>query len=95
MYARVVTATIAPDRLEEFARVWRETVPPSARQQKGFKSARLLVERGSGRVLSVGLWETEADLQGSIAWNLSQVARFAGFFPSQPQVELYEVAAEV
>ncbi len=39
-----------------------ETVLPSVQQQKGFKSVRLLVDRKNGKIATLGLWETEAEL---------------------------------
>jgi len=54
-----------------------------------------MVERKTGKVASMGLWETEADVQGTVEWNQGQLAKFAGFFTAPPLVELYEVAAEV
>jgi heme-degrading monooxygenase HmoA len=95
MYARLVKGQIAPDRLEAAIRLWRESVAPSVRQQKGFKSARLLVERTTGKIASMGLWETEADFQNTVEWNQAQVAKFAGLFSVPPSVEGYEVVAEV
>jgi quinol monooxygenase YgiN len=62
MYARVVTAQISPDQVDEAIRLWQEFVAPSVKQQPGFNSARLLVERKTGKVRSMGLWQTEADL---------------------------------
>ena len=95
MYARNVTTQTSPDQVEEFVQLWPELVPPSVTQQKGFKKAYLFVERSSGKVRTIGLWETEADLQASVGWNQEQIARFAGFFSAPASIEHYEVAAEV
>ena len=94
MYARLVTGAIAPDKLDEAIRLWQETVAPSVRQQPGFKGARLLVQRKTGKVASMGLWEAEANLQSTVEWNQEQIARFAGFFTAPPNVEHYELVAE-
>jgi heme-degrading monooxygenase HmoA len=69
-------------------------VAPSVQQQKGFKSARLLVQRQTGQVLSMGLWETEADFLATVEWNQEQIAKFASLMAAPPVVEGYEVAAE-
>lgn len=95
MYARLVTGLIAPDKLDQAIRLWRDSVAPSVKQQKGLKSARLLVERKTGKIASIGLWETEADVQGTVEWNQGQIAKFAGLFTTAPLVEHYEVVAEV
>ena len=97
MYARVVTAQVSPDKVEEGIRLWRDSVMPAARQQKGFKSGRLLVDRKTGKITSVGLWETEADIQASgesSAYMQEQLAKFASLFTAPPVVEHYEVAVE-
>lgn len=95
MYARNITIQASPDRLEEVIQLWRESVVQSAKQQKGFKKAYLLVDRSTGKGRVVGLWETEADLQASAEWNQGQVVKFAGLFTAPPIVEQYEVAVEV
>lgn len=94
MYARVVTAHAVPDKLTEGIHLWRDSVMPAAREQKGFKSGRLLVNRQTGKIISVGLWETEADLQASgegSAYLQAQLAKFASLFTAPPMVENYEV----
>jgi len=95
MYARIVSGSIAPAKLDKAIGLWQETVAPSVEQQKGFISARLLVQRKSGRVVSIGLWDSEADLENTVEWNKEQITRFASFFTVKPTVEHYEVVAEV
>lgn len=95
MYARLVTATVATEKIEEVILLWRESVAPSVRQQAGFLSARLLMDRNTGKVASIGLWETEADFQATVEWNRRQVDKFASLVTIPPTVEGYEVIAEV
>ena len=97
MYARVTTVQVSPDKIEEAIRLWRDSVMPAAREQKGFKSGRLLVDRKTGKGISIGLWETEADIRASAegsAYFQAQIAKFAGLFTAPPIVEHYEVGAE-
>jgi len=97
MYARVTTTQISPDKADEATRLWRDSVMPAAKQQKGFKSGRLLVNRKTGKAVSVGLWETEADAQATgegSAYMREQLAKFASLFTAPPVIEHYEVAAE-
>ena len=98
MYARVTTVQVSPDRVDEAIRLWRDSVMPAAKQQKGFKSGRLLVDRKTGKAISVGLWETEADIQATgegSAYLQEQLAKFASLFTAPPAVEHYEVGAEM
>ena len=94
MYARLVTGSIAPDKLDEAIELWRDLVAPSVRRQPGFKSVRLMVDHQTGKVASLGRWETEAHVQGTVAWNQQQIGRFAGLFDAPPTVGLYEIVAE-
>ena len=94
MYARLVSGSVPPNRLEDAIQLWRNSVLPSVQQQKGFKSVRLLVDRKNGKIASLGLWETEADFQATVEWNQGQVAKFAGFFSTPPDVGGYEVVIE-
>jgi heme-degrading monooxygenase HmoA len=94
MYARLVTGTIAPERLDDAIRLWRDSVLTSVQQLKGFKSVRLLVDRQNGKIASMGLWETETVFQATVEWNEKQVARFANMFDTPPVVAGYEVVLE-
>ena len=94
MHARMVIGTVAPARLNEAIQQWRSNIAPSAKQQKGFAHAYLLVQRQSGKVASISLWKSEADVQRSVTWSQQQVASFAGFFSTPPSVEQFEVAVE-
>jgi len=97
MYARVTSVQVSPDKVDEAIQLWRDSVMPAAKQQKGFKSGRLLVDRKTGKAVSVGLWEMEADVQATgerSAYMQEQLAKFASLFTAPPVIEHYEVAAE-
>ncbi len=65
MYARVIEVKVSPNRVDEAIRLFRSSVVIAAKQQQGFKSIRLLVERNTGQLQSTSLWETEADLRAT------------------------------
>ena len=97
MYASVVTAQVLPDKMDEAIRVWQGSVMPAAREQKGFKSARCLVDRKTDKIIAVVLWETEADARATgegSAFLREQRGRFASLVTAPAVVERYEVAAE-
>ena len=98
MYARMVTAQVSPEKVNEGVQLWKDSVMPAAKAQKGFKSGRLLVNRTTGKIVTVGLWETEADMQATgegSAYLQEQLAKFATLFTAPPVVDHYEVAVEV
>lgn len=65
MHARVTTLQADTSKLEEGIRFFRDEVVPVARQQRGFKGARLLVDRSSGKVQAVTLWENAEAVQAA------------------------------
>jgi len=95
MYARMVIGSIPPERLDSAVQLWRETVLPSARRQQGFRGVRLVIDRTGGRIATMALWESEAAFQATVEWNKEQVARFAEFFSSPPDIGGYEVVEDV
>ena len=94
MYARLVSGRLKTEMLDDAIQLWRESVAPSARRITGFHSARLMVDRKTGKVVSLGLWEKEADYRNSANWNSMQLEKFASMFIDPPAVDGYEVAAE-
>jgi heme-degrading monooxygenase HmoA len=94
MYARVLTVQVQPDESEEAIAIFRNSVIPAAKQQKGFISLMLLTDRSTGKGITVGLWETEADLKANDAsgYLQEQIAKFAGVFAAPPVREEYEVS---
>lgn len=48
MYARVVSARVAPERLDDLVRVLRDEVVPNAAEQPGFEGAFTLTDAGTG-----------------------------------------------
>ena len=96
MHARVVTVQIQPGKTEEAIRIFRESVVPAAKQQKGFKSIMLLTDPNTGKGVSVGLWESEADLMASetSGYFREQLGKFGGLFLAPPVREVYEVSVQ-
>ena len=62
MHARMTTLQVDPSRIEEGLRLFCEQIMPVVRQQGG-KGVRLLVDRRSGKVHAISLWETERAAQ--------------------------------
>ena len=96
MYARVVTVSIQPDRLDEVIQVFRDSISPVAKQQKGYKGGYFLTDRKTGKAISVALWETEADMTAGETSNYlrEQIAKVASAFTAAPVAEHYEVSVE-
>ena len=94
MYARIVIVQIQPGKMDEAIRIFQESVIPAAKQQKGFQSLTLLTDRSMNKGMSVGFWETEADMKANEAsgYFQEQLAKFGGVFAAAPVREAYEVS---
>jgi heme-degrading monooxygenase HmoA len=65
MFARVSTYEGPPDKLDEVLRVTREKVIPGAETLEGFEGAYLLIDRKTGKSMSISLWRSEKDAHAS------------------------------
>lgn len=94
MFARLTRARIKVDRIDEFIRLYEESVIPAAKSQKGYSGAYLLVDRQSGEAICITLWESEKDALANeeSRYYLEQVAKFVNFYARPPIREGYEVS---
>jgi heme-degrading monooxygenase HmoA len=93
MHARTGTVEASPDKVDDVARMLREEQIPTYREQQGYKGFTVLADRGSGKIIGISFWESEADLQASE--ELAQQARAAasetGGASAEPAIGRYEV----
>ena len=96
MYARVTFVQSPLDKVDEGVEIMREHVVPASAQEKGFRGLYTLVDRETGKGMTITLWETEADMvtAESSGFYQQQLARFKGVFSAPPVRELYEVAVQ-
>ena len=92
MFARATFGEAPPERLDEMTHEVIEHVLPALRKQVGFKGGMILVERRSGKVLGVTLWESEQAMEATeeaAHWLRDFSAEAAGRMATK--VERYEV----
>lgn len=93
MFARVSTYRGDPAHIDEGLERAREDIVPRVRQLDGFEGLYYLVDRESGKSISITLWETEEAMRASeeAASKLrSESADASG--ATVEDVERYEVA---
>jgi len=98
MYARITTTPISPYRLEEAISLARETILPAARQQPGFKSYLMLVDKSAGVAITITFWQDETDRQISgvnSAYYKESISKIVPLLSGAPVVEDFEVVLEV
>ncbi len=65
MFARVSTYQGPPDQIHEGIRYAQENIVPRVQEVEGFEGVYLLVDRQSGKSLSITLWESEEAMRAS------------------------------
>ena len=97
MHAGLTRGQIQPDTIEEFVDIYLGSVIPAANQQPGFKGAILLTDHATGKIASIGLWQTEAEMRASQTSEhlQEQVANLLHLVVGTPVTELYEVSVRV
>jgi heme-degrading monooxygenase HmoA len=95
MYARMTTAQGAPGKVDEGTRSVREQALPAVQKQPGFKGFYNLVDRTSGKTVTLSLWESEAAMQASAgAVDPFRKQAIAAIGAPTPTVEMYEVTVQ-
>ena len=95
MYARVIKSNLVVGKTEAAVSIWRDKVAPNIKQAKGFKGAYLVGGRGTGKGLTITLWETKEDADAMNAGLSQTLDLFDGLFTEQPSLESYEVLLQV
>lgn len=93
MFARLTISRISPDRIDEFIKLYKESVLPAAKSQKGYRGTNLMVDRKTGNGVAVSLWESEEDAVANEKnlYYQEQVVKFRTFYKKPPIREGYEV----
>ena len=65
MHARVSTRQIQSGQMDEAVRILRDQTQPVVLGQSGFKEGLVLADRNTGKLITISLWETEADLRAN------------------------------
>ena len=94
MHARVSTIQGSSDQIDEGIERVRDTTLPAVKEIDGFKGIFSLVDRQTGKGLTVTLWESEETLHASEeeANRLRKEAAGNLGATGEPTVERYEVA---
>lgn len=98
MYARVTTTQFSPYRLDEGIHIAQEHTLPAAQQQSGFKGYLMLVDRSTGKGVTITLWEDEADREvtgPNSSYYRDAIGRIVPLLEDAPFVEDLEIVIQV
>ena len=96
MFARVTSAQIPVAKSDKFIEIYKKSVVPAAKAQKGFSGIYLLLDRSTGKGMSIGLWESE---EAMIATEKNrffqeQITKFLPFYIQPPIREGFEIVVK-
>lgn len=92
-FARLTIIQMEIDKIDEGIKLFKESVMPAAKSQKGYVGVLLLTDRKTGKNISISLWESEEDAIANekSGYYQEQVAKFKDIFTAPPVREGYEV----
>ena len=95
MFARLMIAPMKIDKLDEAINIYMDGIGPAVKSQKGYVGAYLLVDRKTGKVISISLWdnEEEAIANEKSGYLQEQVVKLKEFFTAPVTREGYEANA--
>lgn len=96
MFARLTSVYIKKDRIDDCVKIYEKSVVPAAQSQQGYQGAYLLIDRKTGKGISITLWKEEADAVANeeSRYYQEQVLKFRAFFTKPPIREGYEVSVQ-
>lgn len=94
MYARTGSSQMKPGKMDEAIKMYRDSIVPTLKKQKGFKGLYWLTDRGTDKYSVITLWESEADMKATETSGLLEevVAKFGSYVATPPTIERYEVS---
>ena len=96
MFARLLRIQTKIDRIDEASKLFRESVIPLCKNQKGYKGSFFLADRETGHSIPITLWESEEDMIATEHSHFfqEQLVKFMDLFTVPPIRETYEVVVE-
>jgi len=94
MHARVILGRVKLNKQDEAINIYKESVVPAAKSQKGFKSMNLLTDHDTSRFISITIWESENDMiaSESSGYLQEQLGKIAALFVGPPTIQHFAVS---
>ena len=96
MFARLTITQMKPGKIQEGINLYKESVVPTVKMQKGFRGGYLLSDLETGKAISISLWESQDDAVANekSGYYQDQIAKFKDIFSAPPTKEGYEVTVQ-
>jgi len=94
MFARMTILQVVPENSDDAIKLFRKSVVPEAKKQKGYRGACLLTDQKSGKAIVVTFWRREADAAANeeSRYYQEQLVKFLQYFSGPPMREGYTVS---
>jgi heme-degrading monooxygenase HmoA len=96
MYARMTTAETKVNWIDKFVKIYEESIVPAAKSQKGYCGVYFLVDRKTGKLVSITLWDCEEDALANEEshYYQEQLVKIMNILTKPPIREGYEVVVK-
>jgi heme-degrading monooxygenase HmoA len=96
MFARILRIQIKIDQIDDASKLFKESVIPLCKNQKGYKGSFFLADRETAQCIAITLWESEEDMMATehSRFFQEQLVKFMGFLIGPPVRETYEVVVQ-
>jgi hypothetical protein len=93
MFARTTTMQLKIAFIDDALKVYENSIVPAAQSQKGLIELNLLIDRKSGKAVSIAIWETEADAKANeeTHYYQEQLVKLMSFYANPPIKEGFDV----
>lgn len=97
MFARVSAGQVKSDKLDEFVKIYEESIIPAVKAQRGFCGDWLLTNRESGKGIAISFWDTKEDAIANeeSGYYQAQLDKIKHLMIALPIREGYEVSVKV
>jgi len=96
MFARILRFQTKIDQIDEASKLFKESVIPLCKNQKGYKGSFFLADRKTAHCIPITLWESEEDMIATehSRFFQEQLVKFMSFFIGPTVREIYEVVVQ-
>jgi len=96
MFARFTIVQVKVDAVDEVIKLYKDSVVPAAKSQKGYRGANLFTDPKTGKGYSISLWDSEEDAiaNDKSGYYQEQVGKFAKYMTAPPVQEGYDVSVK-
>jgi hypothetical protein len=93
LFCRVTHVQAPEGKVEEGLQLWYDNVLPVTKAREGFMGALSVVDRETGKALSITFWEGETDLIASTEaeYHKQAIKRFGEFFENAHEPENFQL----